>query len=378
MIPPDPQDVRRILIRANNWIGDVVMISPAVRAIREHFNKARVAILAKRWVLEALGGNPFYDDLIEYDNAGRHAGIAGRYRLATELRRGGRFDLAVLFQKAFDAAALAWLAGARARVGYAADRRSLLLTAALPLPPAGTHHVEVFLGLARALGCPIRDPLPFFHLSPADRERAAAAIAAAGLASAPLLIALHAGASKGPRAWPADRFTALARRLHGRHGASLLLLGGAADAAALRPIADGLPRGSFLVAPDAVGLRGAAALLERSHLFIGNDSGPMHVAAALGVPTLGIFGPGSPRTTGPIGSPGCVESISRDYPCAPCRQDFFRECPPAPSGKPFCLEEIGADEVELAALALLRRARQAPGIRLGAASPPGNPPQPQP
>jgi heptosyltransferase-2 len=375
--PPAPDAVRRILIRANNWIGDVVMISPAVRAIRERFDRARVGILAKRWVLEALGGNPFYDELIEYDHAGRHAGVAGRFRLAAELRRGGRIDLAVLFQKAFDAAAIAWLAGAHERVGYATDRRSLLLTAALPAPPVGTHHGDAFLGLARALGCPIRDPRPFFHLSPADRDGAAGRLAAAGLSHSPLMIALHMGASKPQRAWDAGRFAELSQRLCRRHGASLLLLGGADDAAALRRVADGLPRGSCLTSADEAGLRGAAALLERCHLFIGNDSGPMHLAAALGVPTLGIFGPGSARNTGPSGPPGLVACVSRDYPCAPCRQDFFRECSPAPSGKPFCLEEIGVEEVEETALALLSRARQSGRAAVVPASP-GDPPQPHP
>jgi lipopolysaccharide heptosyltransferase II len=378
MIPPNPQEVHRILIRANNWIGDVVMISPAVRAIREHFQRARVAILAKRWVLDALGGNPYYDDLVEYDHTRRHAGLSGRLQLAAELRRAGRIDVAILFQKAFDAAAIAWLAAARERVGHATDRRSLLLTSAVPLPPAGTHHVDVFLGLARSLGCPVRDRQPFFHLSPADRERAAARAASAGLAAAPLLVALHAGASKAPRAWSADRFAALAQRLCRRHGAALLLMGDAGDTVVLRRIAEGLPPRSLLALPEDGGLRDSAALLERCHLFVGNDSGPMHLSAALGVPTLGIFGPGSPRATGPIGPEGRVAVIGRDYPCSPCRQDFFRECPPAPSGKPFCLEEIEVEEVESAALALLRGARQPTRSEAGEAPAPeqASPPQP--
>ncbi|MGH9749725.1 MAG: glycosyltransferase family 9 protein, partial [Candidatus Polarisedimenticolia bacterium] len=106
MTPIRPEEVRRILIRANNWIGDVVMISPAVRAIREHFRDARIAMLAKRWVLDALAGQPHYDDLIEYDDEGAHRGLIGRLRLARRLRA-RRFDLAILFQKAFDAAFLA-------------------------------------------------------------------------------------------------------------------------------------------------------------------------------------------------------------------------------------------------------------------------------
>src|SRR5258706_5094127 len=226
MFPTDRAATRRILIRANNWIGDVVMISPAVRAIRERFFRARIAMVAKAWVLEALGGNPCFDELIEYEPDGLHAGIAGRLRLARALRRGAPFDLAVLFQKAFDAAVVARLAGARLRVGYATDARSALLTHALPLPTEGTHHAEVFLGLARALGCAVRDPLPFFHLSTEDRARAAALIERSPFSGAGPLIAIHPGASKGPRAWHSDRYAALVRDLHGSMGARILLIGG--------------------------------------------------------------------------------------------------------------------------------------------------------
>jgi len=357
MTPIDPASIRRILIRVNNWIGDVVMISPAMRAIRAHFRDARIAILAKSWVLETLSGDPFYDELIEYDDGGRHRGAVGRLRLATLLRR-RRFDLAILFQKAFDAAALACLAGARRRVGYATDRRSWLLTDALPLPPPGTHHAEAFLGIARALGCPIADPRPAFHLREEDRREAAAILDRAGLFGHAPLVALHAGASKEPRAWHPDRFGLLGRRLVERHAARIVLLGSASERGLMDRIAASLPRqGAFLPEP-ALSLKTTGAILERCDLFVGNDSGPMHIAAALGVPTVAIFGPGSPGRTAPVAARAPVVAISRNYPCSPCRQDFFRECPPSPAGRPFCLEEISVEEVERAAAGLLERARQ--------------------
>jgi len=326
----DPERTRRILVRANNWIGDVVMISPAVRALRRRFPRASIAIVAKRWVLDALSGNPAYDELIEYDHDGLHRGLAGRTRLARRIRGGGTVDLAILFQKAFDAAFLARLAGARIRVGYATDARAFLLTH--PLPP------------------------PSFHLGEKERSAADAILERRGFGVAPLLIALHPGASKGPRAWHAERFAALAERLRRRHAARFVLIGSAGERETLRIVRAGLPDADWIGPDDAPGLLAAAALLARCHLFVGNDSGPMHLAAALGVPTVGLFGPGRPANTAPRGRPGTVLTIGRDYPCAPCRQDFFRECPPAPSGKPFCLEEIGVDEVERAALRLLGRA----------------------
>ena len=329
MRPIDPRLVRRILIRANNWIGDVVMISPAVRAIREHFAGARIAILAKSWVLEALRGNPCYDDLIEYDDEGTHRGLAGRLRLATLLRR-QRFDMAVLFQKAFEAAAFAWLAGARLRVGHATDRRTLLLTHALPLPPPGTHHVEIFLGLARFLGCPIRDTVPGFHVDEAAREGAGALLASAGAAAHAPWVAIHPGASKEPRAWHAERFGELGRRLAAA-GAHLVLLGGPGDRATLERIAARVPADRCLLPSGTISIAQMGALLERCDLFVGNDSGPMHVAAALRVPTVALFGPGDPARTAPLAPAERLAVISKRYPCSPCRQDFFRECPPSPT-----------------------------------------------
>jgi lipopolysaccharide heptosyltransferase II len=356
MRPLPSSEVGTILIRANNWIGDVVMISPAVRAIREHFRSARISILAKSWVVETLRGSPFYDDLIEYDDEGAHRGAAGLLRLISVLR-GRRFDLAVLFQKAFEAAALALAAGIRFRVGYATDFRSALLTHALPLPPPDTHHIDVFLGIARALGCPIRDPLPSFHLDDTARRSTGRLLGEAGRAPDRPLVAMHPGASKRPRAWHPERFALLGRRLAERAGARIVLLGGRPDMAIGEEIRRRLPDDAIpAIGPDLT-IKEMAAILERCRLFIGNDSGPMHVAAALDVPTVGLFGPGSPRRTAPRAPSGRVVSVMRDYPCAPCRQDFFRECSPAPSEKPFCLEEISVEEVEEAALGLLRGGR---------------------
>jgi len=352
MTRPLPEKPGRILIRVNNWIGDVVMISPAVRAVRARYPRARIAILAKSWVLDTLRGSPDYDDLIEYDQAGRHGGLQGRMRLAAELRR-GRFDLALLFQKAFEAALLAFLARIPVRIGYATDGRTALLTHPISLPPEGTHHAELFAGLVRALGCDLADLSPIFHLDDAARARGAELLRTAGWDRGRTLIALHPGASKGPRAWHPERFAALAGRLAQSARAQIVLLGGPADREAAHLIASGAAATTLLMPVDTPSIKEMAAILERCRLFIGNDSGPMHVAAALGVPTVGIFGPGSPRLTAPIAPAPRLSIVDKRYPCSPCRQDFFRECSAAPSGKPFCLEEITVEEVVDAATTLL-------------------------
>ncbi|MGH9750858.1 MAG: glycosyltransferase family 9 protein, partial [Candidatus Polarisedimenticolia bacterium] len=248
--------------------------------------------------------------------------------------------------------------GARRRVGYATDGRRWLLTHPLPAPPAGTHHAEAFLSIARALGCPVRDPRPVFYVDPQARAAAASVLAGAGLGSGANLVALHPGASNPPRAWHAERFADLGSRLARRTGARILILGGPGESSLLRRIAAAMPEGTTVIADPRLPLPVTAGLLMSCRLFVGNDSGPMHLAAALGIPTLGLFGPGDPSRTLPRDAAGGARAVGRSYPCSPCRQDFFHECPPAPSGKPFCLEEIGVDEVERTALDLL-----APGGR---------------
>src|SRR2546428_12826970 len=144
-----------------------------------------------------------------------------------------------------------------------------------------------------------------------------------------------------------------------RKGARIILLGSSGERGLLERIAGGIPRGVVFLPAGDLPIKVAAGVVERCQLFIGNDSGPMHMAAALGVPTVAIFGPGTPRRTAPLAARGGVVVVTKEYPCSPCRQNFFRECPASPAGKPFCLEEIQIDEVERAAAGLLARAEGA-------------------
>jgi lipopolysaccharide heptosyltransferase II len=358
MSPMPPLPVRKILVRVNNWIGDVVMISPAMRAIRTAFPKAEITLLAKTWVLEALRDSPFCDRLIEYDREGRHAGWGGRYRLLLRLRR-ERFDLALLFQKAFEAALFARISGIPWRVGFRSDCRSWLLSAPLALPDRG-HHVEQFLQIAEAAGASVEDRRLSFHLTSSARDAALRFLRESGLHSDSLRIAIHPGASKAPRSWHPARFGAVGRMLVNEYGVRPLLLGAKQDTPALDVIRS--LAGSTCITSSAQNLQEMAALLERCHLLLCNDSGPMHVAAALGVPVVAVFGPGSPDRTGPWTKPSLCRVLTHQYPCSPCRQRFFEECRPAPSGKPLCLDDISPEEALQACRELLGPSPFRPGI----------------
>jgi lipopolysaccharide heptosyltransferase II len=348
--------VRRILVRAPNWVGDWVMATPAVRAIRERFPGAELVVLARGAVGGLCAAQPLVDRVVRYDPRGEHRSWAARVSLARDLRR-QRFDLAVLFPRSFGSALWAFLSGARYRVGHRGDGRALLLTDRLPGVDtrAPRHHVDLFFDLARALGVEGAPGAVEFAVSDADRASAQRALRAAGDNGGRPRVAIHPGASKKPRAWHEERWRELAARMAREWGARVLVLGGPGEAQGAAAIA---------AAAGALGIRLAggvtlgetAALIEASRLLAANDSGAMHLAAAVGTPVVAVFGPGSPEVTGPWMERSKAEAITHRYPCSPCRQRFFSECDPAPSGKPWCIESVGVDEVWESCRRLFERA----------------------
>ncbi len=333
-----------VLIRATNWIGDAIMALPAMRTIRSRPD-TRIAILARPHVVDIYRDQSVADELIAYDFRGVHAGIAGRERLAGELRA-RRFDTAVLLQNAFDAAWLAWCAGIPERIGYARDGRSMLLTNAVAVPKADeipTHEKFYYLELLRRAGWidTIPDePFIRLHVSEENRARAAQQLANAGSQPQAVRIAIGAGAAYGSaKCWPPSRFAALANQLQPQWDADVILFGAAGEAAVSLAIAAEMKKPPIdLTGKTSVG--DLPALLAQCHVFVGNDSGAMHVAAAVGLPTIGVFGPTDPNGTAPV-TPR--RTIVRQQPyCSPC---FLRRCPIDHR----CMTRITVGEVEAAA-----------------------------
>jgi heptosyltransferase II len=333
----------KILIRATNWVGDAIMALPAIRAIRSRPD-AYVSILARSYVADIYRDQSVANELIIYDHRGKHAGIFGRERLASELRSHG-FDAAILLQNAFDAAWLAWRAGIPERIGYARDARSLMLTKAVPVPkpveiPA--HEKFYYLELLRRSGWIDSIPdEPFIKLqvNDASRTRAANQLASAGARRHAVRIAIGAGASYGSaKCWPPSRFAELANQLQAQRDADVILFGAAGETDVSSAIASEMKRAPI----DLTGKTTVAdlpALLSQCHVFVGNDSGAMHVAAAVGLPTVAIFGPTDPFGTAPV-TPR--HTIVRQQPyCSPC---FVRRCPIDHR----CMTRITTSEVEAA------------------------------
>ncbi len=317
----------RIMIRATNWVGDAIMALPALRAVRDKFAGEYIAVVARPYVADIYREQGICDELIAYDPSGQHKGWRGRERLAVELRS-RKFDVALLLQNAFDAAWLAWRAEIPERIGYARDGRSILLTKAIPVPKSGeipAHEKFYYLELLRRAG--LLETLPavediVLQIPEAHRLSAAETLLAAGARPNVLRLAIGAGASYGSaKCWPPERFAEFANRFLAELDAEIILFGTPGELAVSSAIVAGMRRKPI----DLTGKTAIAdlpALLSQCHLFLGNDSGAMHVAAAVGLPTVAVFGPTDPEGTAPV-TPR--RSIVQQKPyCSPC---FLKRCP---------------------------------------------------
>jgi heptosyltransferase-2 len=317
----------KILVRATNWVGDAVMALPALEAIRRREPRAHIAVLARPWVAELYRNQDFADQLIVFDHAGRHAGLGGAERLARELRR-ERFDVALLLQNAFQAAWIAWCAGIPQRIGYARDRRSWLLTQAVELPRRGeipSQEPYYYLELLRRAGW--LEQLP--HLSAVTmrvsneaQRHGESKLRAAGAREGARRVAMAPGAAFGAaRCWPVERYAALADRAMEELDADVVLVGSAADNDTVQRIAAGMRCKPIMLAGQTM-IGELPGVLRACNAFVGNDSGAMHVAAAVGLPVIGVFGPTNPEATAPLSNQ--VTVLREPVGCSPC---FLRTCP---------------------------------------------------
>lgn len=323
--------MNKILVRAPNWLGDAVMSTAAIKALRDHYPEARIDLLGSPGSAPVFMSFPYIDKLHIF----RKEGLGSILRLARVLRR-ERYDAAILLQNAIEAAILARLAGIGQLYGYRTDGRRLLLSASVPADAQARslHHAEYYVHMLRGLGLCAADAC-------ADRLvlHADAGIRRAGLrlVDQPAVVVCPGAAFGGAKRWNAEGFAYVARSLYKARGLQIVLCGGPDDAEATQAVADRLDVPCLDLAgrtdiPELMGL------IANADLVLSNDSGPMHIAAALQRPLVAIFGATRHEITGPV-SPRAQVMRVPGIPCAPCMQ---RECT-----KPghYCMDAIDADEV---------------------------------
>ena len=327
--------IRRALVRLPNWLGDTVMALPTLRSLRDAIPAAELWCLGP-WA-GVLDGEPGITRRLAPPGF-----VGARFAQARRLRQVA-FDLAVILTSSFETALEGWLSGARWRVGYG-NGQGALLTHSLRPDPAPVHQVAAYLRLLGPLGVDGPPTSPTLVIDAGRRVEARRLLQEVEMPAGDPKVGLQLGAALGPaKLWPAERLAALAAALEGR-GIHAVLLGspgsrGLADAVAA---AAGRPVRS-LVGRDRPALLGA--LISELDALVAADTGPAHVAAAVGVPTVTLFGPTDPRLTAPLGFR--QQALWHQPPCAPC---FLRDCPIDHR----CLQAIEVAEVEAAVMTALR------------------------
>jgi len=336
----------RILLSRMRFIGDVVLTTPVIRSVRAACPGAWIAYMGERQAVSLLGQNPFLDEIIPYDYD--RPGLLEQARVGLLLRR-RRFDLAVDMFGNPRSALLTFLSGARVRVGPDKRERGRFYTIRVADDGSPKTAVEFHNRYIAAAGIPPVSSTPELFLAPDERRDAASYIRwACGDGRAPEagrpLVGIHAGATWPAKRWLPERFAELADTLRSRLGAKVILTAGPGDADAVAAVDRHAVSAPSVL--NVLPLRQLAGVISCCNVFISNDAGPMHIAAALGVPTVGLFGPGEESIWFPYDRAQGHTALRRDVPCHPCHLDL---CNRSGDGYMECMKLLTVDEVVAAA-----------------------------
>ena len=349
------QEIQGIVLWMPNWIGDVVLTLPVLQSLRRAYPKARITAVVKPPSDELLLGHPAITTVLPLPSGSNFWNLE-RIKFALSLKK-YKFDVGIVFPNSFDSAFLMSLTGAKHRLGYNTDGRDILLTHPIPTTDhlkKNQYRVEYFFKIFSPLKMDVPDTVFSSVVKQEGDMLIREALLNMGLDEDEEFIALHPGTSKVERSWHAERFGILCQKIYKEDGKKIVLLGTPSEKKLLNRIKSYCPPDKIKIIP-AVNLRVLAGVLKKSRLFIGNDSGMMHLANMVGTPIVAIFGPGHVDTTGPYIAPENYEVLSENYSCSPCRQRFFKECKPSLHNKPYCLEDITVKNVHEAIHRLLKR-----------------------
>lgn len=347
---PATFEFQRILVIRIDHIGDVVMSTPIFRALRSRYPNARIVAMTGSWGKGVLANNPNIDDIVVFD-APWWAGVRGGgrrwsrlWQFATDYRqllrrlRKEKFDLVLDPRGDMRHIAMFALAsGAPYRIGYGRTGGAYLLTHEVPFRPK-LHNVAKNREILRPLG--IADEIPTeIYAGPSERDRVARLLAENGIDAAARLAVLHPGARTMVKKWPPDHFARVADHLQSL-GYSVVIVGGKEEMELSQQVAVAMQKAPVLLA-GKLSLMELVALFERGQLFLCNDSGPMHLAAATRIPMVAVFGPTDPGIYG-YKSPH-QDWVYQRLPCSPCH--YENHCPYSVGNASQCMSELPAGDV---------------------------------
>ncbi len=332
-------DFKKILIIKLRYIGDVLLSTPVAANLRRHFPDAHITMVVNSGTDEVLRYNPHINRVIPIDRSEVKGNFIERiqssFRIVTQIRR-EQFDLVIDLTDGDRGAILSYLSNARMRVGYNAEGRvrgRLYTTIVHPSSP-DLHNVEYQLEVIRALGLPIKTKDLVLHWGIEDDLFVTDWLTKNGLAKHHF-VTIHPGGRWWFKQWPLERFATLAESLRERFGLEVVFLGGEKEREGIKEIAHYLGRSFY--AAEGLTLLQLAALIQRSCLFIGNDNGPMHIAAAVGTPVIALFGSSDPKVWGPWEKGSTI--IYKGVSCSPCTHTGCN------MGEFNCMRQITVSEV---------------------------------
>ncbi|MDO8525021.1 MAG: lipopolysaccharide heptosyltransferase II [Candidatus Omnitrophota bacterium] len=341
------QKRKKILIVRLDRIGDVLLSTPVIKAVRDAFPDSRIAVMVRKYAKEIVTGNPYLDEVIVYDKDGRDKGALGNIRFIRQLAR-KKFDMAFILHPTKRTHLLVSLAGIPETIGYNKKWGILLKTKIEHTKQDGLkHEADYTLDILRHAGLEPKDRALFMPVDSASEERIDKIFKENGISKSDLCVSVHPGASCISKRWSAERFAGVAARLTERYKAKIVIVAGDADKR-LGDKVSSLLKENCLNLSGKTSLADLASVLRRVKLFISNDSGPVHIASAVGTPVIAIFGRGdrglSPRRWGPTGKSDIA--LHKDVGCDEC---LAHNC-----AKGFkCLEAVTVDEVLAAAEQIL-------------------------
>ncbi len=323
----------RILVIKLRYVGDVLLATPVLSRLREGFPKAHLAMLVNQGTEEVVRGHPALDEVLIL----KRGSMARQWRFVREIRD-RRFDLVIDLTDGDRSALVSRLSGAPARLGYNSEGRwrGWLYTRVIEADRFAMHTSRYHLAATEALGLTGSPPAPILTVDPEARRVAERLLQEAGIDGTRPLVCLHPGARWWFKSWPAERFAALADRIQTETLAQALFLGGEPERSVVDRIAGAMNTPSLNLV-GRTGLQELGAVLEHATLMVTNDNGPMHMAAARGVPVIGLFGPSDPAVWGPWG-----EGHRTFYKGLDCHACFHPDCF---RGEQNCMRLITLEEV---------------------------------
>lgn len=329
-------DFQNILVRMPNWLGDAVMATPILADLRNKWPQATLTAMCQGGVGSLLIGNPRIHEIFTFSRPNEFLRRQGKRDLIQRIRQ-GKYDLGIVLPNSFSSAWWLWRGHVKVRIGFASDWRSLFLTKALPFPKerGKEHLVRTYKRLLEPLGIPISDTLPELFVTDEEKFAAKQLLSQLRIPEGAKIVGINPGAAFGSaKRWFPERFRTVIEKLLKTPNLYVICFGDEASAPLVHSICEGLPSRVNNLA-GVTSLRELIALIEQCTVFLTNDSGPMHIAAALKTPLVALFGSTSEIATGPY-EHGDV--IHKHVSCSPC---YKRTCPIDFK----CMKEIQSDEV---------------------------------